>query len=436
MANAVEGLGTVNVSSLVSQLMQVESQPRNILARQRDSVNQTQTAWQSLNTNLASLRTAAEKMVGVKTLLSTPAWSVSSVTSSSTGVAGTASSGALNGSYAIDVTQLAATHRLLFGSAVPSTTTAATGSSIDITQNGTTTTLALTDTTLAGVAAAINAKTDLGVRAALINTGAGYRLQLSSSSSGATGAFTVSGLTPDIGTPTITATGADAQIRFGPGVADVASSKTNTFTDVLPGVTFTVSKLETGVTLNVADDATAMGNQIKAIVDGVNAARTLIGTQTSYDAKARKGAALTGESLPRELSAKLSAVITNGVSGQSLSKIGIQVDRSGTLTFDQTKFAAALASPTVDTRGLATAFAKSVRDIAADASDATKGTIATQIASGTSTLKRMDAALTSWDDRLSARQTALTRQYAALNVQLQNLQSQQSSLAGAIAQLG
>jgi flagellar hook-associated protein 2 len=219
-------------------------------------------------------------------------------------------------------------------------------------------------------------------------------------------------------------------------VDDVASSKTNTFTDVLPGVTFTVSKLETGVTLNVADDATAMGNQIKAIVDGVNSARTLIGTQTSYDAKARKGAALTGESLPRELSAKLSAVITNGVSGQSLSKIGIQVDRSGTLTFDQTKFAAALASPTVDTRGLATAFAKSVRDIAADASDATKGTIATQIASGTNTLKRMDTALTNWDDRLSARQTALTRQYAALNVQLQNLQSQQSSLAGAIAQLG
>jgi len=434
--NAIEGLGTVNVSSLVSQLMQVEAQPRNILATQRDAVNQTNTAWQTLNTNFATLRTAAEKMVGIKTSLTQPAWSVSSVTSSSTSVAGTASSGALTGSYAIDVTQLAATHRLLFGTAVPTTTTAATGSSIDFTQNGTTTTLALTDTSLAGVAAAINAKTDLGVRAALINTGAGYRLQLSSSSSGAAGAFTVTGLTADIGVPTITATGADAQIRFGPGVDDVASAKTNTFTDVLPGVTFTVSKLETGVTLNVADDATAMGNQIKAIVDGINSARTFIGSQTAYDVKARKGAALTGESLPRELAAKLSAVVTNGVNGQSLSKIGIQVDRTGTVSFDQTKFAAALASPTVDTRGLATAFAKSVRDIAADASDVTKGTIASQIASGTTTLKRMDTALTNWDDRLASRRTALTRQYAALNVQLQSLQSQQSSLSGAIAKLG
>jgi hypothetical protein len=89
-----------------------------------------------------------------------------------------------------------------------------------------------------------------------------------------------------------------------------------------------------------------------------------------------------------------------------------------------------------DAAGAATAFAKSVRDIAADASDVTKGTIASQIASGTTTLKRMDTALTNWDDRLASRRTALTRQYAALNVQLQSLQSQQSSLSGAIAKLG
>ncbi len=99
--------------------------------------------------------------------------------------------------------------------------------------------VSLTDGSPAGVAAAINAA-GLGVRAAVVNTDNGSVLQLTSTSTGLAGAFAVNGLT---GVPQTLVAAQDAQISVGDPANGgyTISSSTNTFTNAIPGVTFTVS---------------------------------------------------------------------------------------------------------------------------------------------------------------------------------------------------
>ena len=59
------------------------------------------------------------------------------------------------------------------------------------------------------------------------------------------------------------------------------SSSTNTFSGVLPGVSFTVGKLETAVTLKRGVDGTGGGDQVGKLVDAVNAVLSQITTATA-----------------------------------------------------------------------------------------------------------------------------------------------------------
>ncbi|HWC36543.1 MAG TPA: flagellar filament capping protein FliD [Mycobacteriales bacterium] len=104
MTVTVSGLGNSNldVSSLVSQLMQVESIPKNQLQSEL-SVDQSQiSAWQTLGTQLGAVRTAAQA-------LATPALAAGATATSSNAAVVTASAitGATPGSVALTVSQLA-----------------------------------------------------------------------------------------------------------------------------------------------------------------------------------------------------------------------------------------------------------------------------------------------------------------------------------------
>ena len=75
--------------------------------------------------------------------------------------------------------------------------------------------------TLAEVVDAVN-NARLGVRAAAVNTGTGYRLQFSSSATGAASVFSVDGLDGGLGGTVVTAAGVDAQITIGEGAGAAA----------------------------------------------------------------------------------------------------------------------------------------------------------------------------------------------------------------------
>jgi flagellar hook-associated protein 2 len=132
----------------------------------------------------------------------------------------------------------------------------------------------------------------------------------------------------------ILAQGGDAKITVGsdPATAYQVSSSTNTFSGILPGLSFTVSKLESAVALNASVDGTAVANQVSKLVDAVNAVLSQIASATAYDAGSKSGGALVGDSTARSLQQRLLALVSGSVAP------GVSVTRDGTVAFDSTAF--------------------------------------------------------------------------------------------------
>ena len=84
----------------------------------------------------------------------------------------------------------------------------------------------------------------------MINTDSGPLLQFTSTATGAAGAFSINGL--DNAPQTLVAA-RDAQIAVGDPAAGgyTVSSSSNTFNNVIPGVTFSVGAVASGVTVTV-----------------------------------------------------------------------------------------------------------------------------------------------------------------------------------------
>jgi flagellar hook-associated protein 2 len=198
------------------------------------------------------------------------------------------------------------------------------------------------DRSLQSLATAVNAA-NAGVLAAAVKQSEGnWYLQLTSASSG-TASKVVAG-----GTDWSTLTAAqDAQlvVGSGPGAITVVSS-TNTFTDVMPGVTITATAVSpTPVTVNVRRDETATADAVQAFLDTANALLNEIKTQTKFDPVSRRGGPLSGDPTVRSLASQVRSVVTETISSlayTNVSAIGITTQRDGTFALDRTKLVDAL----------------------------------------------------------------------------------------------
>src|SRR5690606_19359582 len=205
----------------------------------------------------------------------------------------TASTKGIAGEYSIAITQLAATQTLAAAGQADRTTAIATGSgTVDIEvalADGTTKTLTLNeaDTSLNGIVKAINADSELGIKATLVNDGSGtpHRLLLTASDSGtdaAVASITVEGSNElqaamgynstnsggAVGSLTQQQAAANAQLTIN-GIA--ITSQSNTVEDAIEGVQLTLSK---GITdpaylSSQSDDAVA-ADDINAFVTAYN----------------------------------------------------------------------------------------------------------------------------------------------------------------------
>jgi flagellar hook-associated protein 2 len=233
----------------------------------------------------------------------------------------------------------------------------------------------------------------------------------------------------------------DAVVHMGPagGGYDVTSN-TNTFTGALPGVTFTVSKKDTDVTLSMAKNPNALADQMQAMVDATNAALTEIGKQTGYDAATKKGGVLLTDSGVRELrSATLmgvaQAVAMPGPPPTSVSpaSVGIQTDRFGKMTFDRATFLALQTTDPAQAQALVQGVASRVAAVAKGATDKTTGTLTLAVQGRNALVKDLSTRITDWDDRLALRKATLQHQFSAMEVALSGLKAQSSWLSGQVA---
>jgi flagellar hook-associated protein 2 len=417
-AFAISGLSSgIDTTSLISQLMTVAAAPQTALKNQLSTQQSQISAYQAINTKLTAFQAAADALNQAST------WGSTTATSSSSSVIATASATATAGTSAtFNVVQLA-TAQISTLAASAASVVANPPSGIDITdQAGNVHHVALADGAAATVASAINSA-GVGVRAAVVNTDSGPVLQFTSSTSGTAGSFTISGLDS---APQTLVTAQNAQVAVGNPASGgyTVSSSTNTFNNVVPGVTFTVGAVASNVNITVGNDATAISGKVKAMVDAANAALTELGNDTG------KGAILEGNYQLNAITQSILSTVSHGdSSGNSFNAVGIQLTSTGTLTFDATAFTAAYTADPAKTQTIGNGLASSLSALASNASITT---VSPLITSGNSQVSNLTSEISDWDTRLASQQTALQAKYTAMEVALQKLNSTSSWLTQAL----
>jgi flagellar hook-associated protein 2 len=440
--SSISGLSSgLDTATIIEQLMQLEAVPQDRLKSQQTTEKAILTALRALNTDTTLLAGKAEALAKPAT------WQTLKATTSGTGVSATATSSATAGSFSFTIDALALTHQLGFVDSAALSAPVVSGASITITgSDGIAHSVPTGGGTLSELVAAINASTSTtGVKATAVKVADGsYRMLAESTTSGSASTFTLTNADGSalLGGAAIRA-GADAKISLGLGIT--ATSATNTFTDLTPGVSVTLGSsavLGSTGTVTVAQDTTSIKSSVSALVDQVNSLLSSIDTQTAAKTSTTPAGILAGDSTARSLrSALLNTVFGNGTT--SMASLGIQTDRTGKLVFDAAAFDKAYAADPTGvaakfTTGATTAdngWAARVAAVAKTASASTTGTIASAIDGRNTTIERLTKSIADWDDRLEMRRTTLQRTYTALETALNSLQSQGNWLAGQIASL-
>jgi len=438
----VSGLDT---TSLINQLMQVESAPQTLLKTKQSETTNLVTALQSLNTKVSSLFDAATKAATASS------WSATKATASASSVTATTSTASQPTALSFTVDKLASSQISLTRPADLASLTG-TGTITVKAKDGT-----LTEITLGADAAATAraiSSSKAGVSAVAVKVGADTRLQLTGTTSGEEHSFEIyQGTAAQVtaGTATKldlddTRTASDAKITLWAGTTGVekqVSSSTNTFSDVLDGTAITVSAVETTpVTLTVKRDDAALQSLASGLVGSLGVvlseitSRTATTTSTSDDGRTViTGGLFSGESGVRGLQQQLQSAAAYPIDGVSPSSVGFVVGKDGTFTFDQAKFTEALAADPEKVQKVISGLAQRVADVAKSASDKVDGTLTLQITGQQAVVKDLGAQIENWDVRLAQRREGLQATYSALEVSLSGLQSQSSWLAGQLASL-
>ncbi len=387
---ATPGVGSgLDITSIVSKLMTVESQPLTALAAKEASYQAKISAYGSLKSGLAALQSALTGLIDVRSMKSVKA-SIADSTLASV----SAQSTAVPGSYSMKVSLLAQAHKVSSSGFASTTSTVGTGSLTftfgtyaagTFTANGEAAAKSVTigagQNTLAGIRDAVNAA-GIGVTATIVNDGSvsGNRLVFTSVASGAANSLKVTVADDDT-------TNGDAlglsQLAYDPagtagngrnmaetvaaqnaqlvidGISVTKSS--NVITDAIQGVSINLTKADPAVTttLTVTSDTSGIAKSVQEFVKAYNDLATSIVTATKYDATNKKAAILTGDSAPRIIQSQLRAIVTGSLAGSglsltTLSQVGVSFKVDGTLSLDTAKLNAAI---TADPSGVGRLFA-------------------------------------------------------------------------------
>lgn len=446
MGMAVDGLvSNLDTTALINSLMQVEGVPQTLLKNKVATSQSLISALQALNAKVAAL---ADLATGS---LKPGALDLSSATTNSPKVTASAATGAFAGQVDVTVNTLAQGQKSVSDamSVWPDSPAILTVRNND----GTLHQVTAATTSLDDIVKAVNASGS-SVTATKVSVGGGnYRLQLSSTGVGAGSGFSVfRGTSADVTAGTAQAValnqiqGAqDASLTLWPGsgAAQTITSRTNTFTDLLPGVSLTVSGTSPDpVTVTVKRDDAAISKIAGALVAAVGgiladiiAKSTVTKGTDSTGTSTSKGGVFTGDSTVRDVSQRILSAATLPVNGRSPSEFGISIAKSGSVEFDSDKFTAALAKDPAATEAALREIASRVAAAAATVSDKRTGTLTTKVTGQQSEVTDLGHRIDDWDRRLATRRSTLERTYSALEVALGKLNSQSSYLASQLAGL-
>ncbi|HUO81180.1 MAG TPA: flagellar filament capping protein FliD [Steroidobacteraceae bacterium] len=438
------GLGSgLDINSIVTQLVAAEGAgPSQLLASQSNAIQTKLSAYGQLQSAVAALQGS------LTTLATTAQFKTNGATVGDNTVASASADGtAVAGSYSLEVDQLATGAQLTSTPFAAASTAVGTGTlTIKVGAAAIPITIDSTNNTLAGIASAINtAGAAHGVSASLLTATDGVRLVLSSATTGAANAVTVTSSGGDGGLAalaydpansntklTLTQAAQDAQIKLN-GFA--YNSASNNVSGALTGVTISLkAKTANGATtpLTIAVDQSSAQQAVQSFVSSYNTYAAAVAQLSSYDAATSSAGPLLGDGLLNSLVSQVNRAIDTSVGSlkggpfTTLAEIGITANVDGTLGVDSSKLSAAFSNNYAAVTQL---FAGSdgvgvqLNNLLNEYTQPSTGVFAEQTTNLQSSLSSIATQKTALNQRLATLQTTLFAQYNAMDQLVAQLKS-------------
>ncbi|MCE0911100.1 MULTISPECIES: flagellar filament capping protein FliD [Pseudomonas] len=440
------GLGSgLNISEIVSVLVSSDTAAKKAqLARQTS--NNT-----AMISGIGSLRSALTTFSSAMTKLNdstAPSFKAFAATSANENVVKASASGsAVAGTYSVHVTDLATSSRVASKRYDSSADTVAEGD-LTINQGGKDYTIKVgAGATLQSVRDQINKELGgKGFSANIISGEEGARLVIGSTTTGLGTDIKVSGVMDIDGTESmnssvsgagfVTALAADAQLTVD-GIKITSSS--NEVKDAISGLTLNLTGISGSATnITVAANNDGLKASVQAFVDAYNtlqkAITSLTTTSKDKDDNLVLGP-LTNDPTTRSLLADIRSVLSEVGSGDqltSLSQLGINTQKDGTLEFNTTKFTSALNDKKLGTEiqtlftGTNGIFQRMNKAI--DPYNTTDGSLMTRKNSLDKVAKNLSDQQAALDRRTESLTESLTKKYVALDTALGKMQAQANQI--------
>ncbi|WP_433924226.1 flagellar filament capping protein FliD [Vreelandella sp. 21] len=346
------GVGSgLDLTGLLDQLQAAERGKLAPITLQKKQQQAKISAFGQLQTSLNAFQDAVAKINDPKLYQSLSA-NVRG-TGGGEAIKATAAADALPGSYRVEVSQLA-TSGTLASSRVDTKDQAldlqgATALQLTFGDGETVDINIVEGSSLADMRDAINADKEAGVNATIINDGTGYRLALSSKTTGADASIESFSFV-DAGGAEVPGPFAEDATTKRPGenaaltVNGIAiSSAENSIEGAIQGVTLNLTDLNiaegetASSTINIERDTLKQREAINGFVKAFNDLKGTIGKLTSFTGDSETAGELVGDNTVRTIESRLRSVLTGGVEGGELStlnQLGITLQRDGKLKVD------------------------------------------------------------------------------------------------------
>ncbi|MCK4623391.1 MAG: flagellar filament capping protein FliD [Desulfuromonadales bacterium] len=431
------GLATgIDTESIITELMKIERFPIDRLEKDQAYYKSRLDAFSKLDEKLKSF---LEKAEAIDTSIELNSATV--LSSSEENLSVTAGSNAGLGSYQVTVVDLAQQQKdVSQGYVDKAASTFGTGT-INLTVDGVANSISIdaTNNSLEGIASAIN-DADLGVSAAIINDGTGtpYRLVLTGDSVSESFSLDSSGLSggTDVN-PTMSTTQVAKQAHIIVDGIDIYSDSNSV--EAIPGLSMELLKADSEATtiLNVSADKEATTAKIQEFVDAYNEIITFIADQKTAD--------WGNDSAFRSIKSRLQGFLVTPQDGSgsfsTLSQLGFETQRDGTITLNSTRLSDALDG---DYAGVISLFAgqDEVEGISAkfasyleDMTDYTDGLYAGRKEGTDSNMRRIDQRILNLEARLELKEKTLRAQFSAMEGLVSGLNAQGSYLMQQLASM-
>jgi flagellar hook-associated protein 2 len=251
-------------------------------------------------------------------------------------------------------------------------------------------------------------------------------------------------ITNDFGqTFTTTQTAQNARIVLDPGssVPVPIESATNTFENVIQGLTLQAKGLTNGenVTVTIQTSSDKVKKSLTDLVDAYNAIADVISKQNTIDPKTQRGGPLLGDSTMVSLAQGLAGAFARAYGNGSVTntgQLGLQVTRDGHLQLNEAALDGLLES---DFEGVArfvagpNAFADSFRQVLDNFVDPVAGALTSRVNGASKQVADLQDSITKAGQRLDDFEANLVRQFSSLEDTISQFQQQASFLTSFVS---